>query len=65
MLLGVGALVLLAAMIPIFAGFSNIIGLIIIGIAVFEAWKLNRRVVLNIAGPFRVAGGATGAGTIG
>ena len=65
MLLGVGALMLLAAVIPIFAGFSNIIGLIIIGIAVFEAWKLNRRVVLNIAGPFRVAGGATGAGTIG
>jgi hypothetical protein len=65
MLLGVGALMLLAAMIPIFAGFSNIIGLIIIGIAVFEAWKLNRRVVLNITGPFRVAGRAPGAGTIG
>jgi len=65
MLLGIGALILLAAVIPIFAGFSNIIGLIIIGIAVFEAWKLNRRVVLNIAGPFRVGGGATGAGTIG
>jgi hypothetical protein len=64
-LLGTGQLLLMAAKIPILAGFSNIIGLIIIGIAVFEAWKLNRRVVLNIAGPFRVAGGATGAGTIG
>jgi hypothetical protein len=65
MLLGVGALIVLAAMIPIFAGFSNIIGLIIIGIAVFEAWKLNRRVALTITGPFRVAGRAPGAGTIG
>ena len=58
MLLGVGALVLLAAMIPIFAGFSNIIGLIIIGIAVFEAWKLNRRVALPVTGPYRVDDGA-------
>jgi|SRR5690349_23012207 len=64
-LLGVGALVLLAAMIPIFAGFSNIIGLLIIGIAVFEAWKLNRRVSLTITGPYRVAGGAQGAAAIG
>jgi hypothetical protein len=64
-LLGAGALVLLAAMIPIFAGFSNIIGLLIIGIAVFEAWKLNRRASLNITGPYRVAGGAQGATAIG
>jgi len=56
-LLGAGALVLMAAMIPILAGFSNIIGIIIIGIAVFEAWKLNRRVKLTITGPYRVAGG--------
>ena len=62
--LGVGALMLLAAIIPILAGFSNIIGLLIIGIAVFEAWKLNRRVVLQITGPYRVAGGAEGARAI-
>jgi len=64
-LLGIGALALLAAAIPILAGFSNIIGLLIIGIAVFEAWKLNRRVVLKITGPYRVAGGAEGASAIG
>ena len=58
-LLGAGALVLMAAMIPILAGFSNIIGIIIIGIAVFEAWKLNRRVKLTITGPYRVAAGAS------
>lgn len=55
-LLGIGALVLLAAIVPIAAGFSNIIGLLIIGIAVFEAWKLNRRVSLRITGPYRVGG---------
>jgi len=65
MLLGVGALMLLAAMIPIFAGFSNLIGLLIIGIAVFEAWKLNRRVTFTITGPYRVAGGAQAAGAVG
>ena len=64
-LLGIGALALLAAAIPILAGFSNIIGLLIIGIAVFEAWKLNRRLVLKITGPYRVAGGAEGARAIG
>ena len=53
-LVGIGALVLLAAIVPIAAGFSNLIGLLIIGIAVFEAWKLNRRVRLTIAGPYRL-----------
>ena len=60
-LVGIGALVLLAAIVPIAAGFSNLIGLLIIGIAVFEAWKLNRRVRLAIAGPFRVGTGPSGA----
>jgi hypothetical protein len=60
-LLGIGALVLLAAIVPIAAGFSNLIGLLIIGIAVFEAWKLNRRVRLVIAGPYRVGVGPSGA----
>ena len=60
-LLGIGALVLLAAIVPIAAGFSNLIGLLIIGIAVFEAWKLNRRVRLTIAGPYRLGAGPSGA----
>ena len=59
-LLGIGALVLLAAIVPIAAGFSNLIGLLIIGIAVFEAWKLNRRVRLTIAGPYRLGAGHSG-----
>ena len=60
-LLGIGAIVLLAAIVPIAAGVSNLIGLLIIGIAVFAAWKLNRRVRLVIAGPYRVGTGPSGA----
>jgi hypothetical protein len=36
---------------PFLAGFENIIGLVIIGIGLYEAWKLNRRQVLTITGP--------------
>jgi hypothetical protein len=53
--LGVVVLLLFAAVAPLLAGASNIIGLLIIGIAVFEAWKLNKRVQLDITGPFRLA----------
>jgi hypothetical protein len=37
---------------------SNIIGLVIIGIGVYQAWVLNKRAVLSIAGPFQVGGTA-------
>jgi hypothetical protein len=40
---------------PFLAGFQNIIGLLIIGFALWEAWKSNRRVPLAIAGPFALA----------
>jgi hypothetical protein len=36
---------------PFLAGFENIIGLVIIGIGLYEAWKLNRRTELTISGP--------------
>ena len=38
---------------PFLAGFENILGLLIIGFALFEAWRINRRV--PIQGPFRTA----------
>jgi len=37
---------------PIFGGFENLIGLVIIGIGLYEAWKLNRREEFAITGPF-------------
>ena len=42
---------------PFLAGTENIMGLIIIGIALYEAWKINRRVPLE--GPFRLAPSGT------
>jgi hypothetical protein len=61
--MALGLLLLLAARVPFLAGFSNVIGLIIIGVAVLQAWRLNRRITLNITGPYRVgAGGAESVG---
>jgi hypothetical protein len=55
---GAGAVVLalglvlgLAFAAPFLGGTSNIMGILIIGIGLYEAWKLNRRVPLS--GPFR------------
>jgi hypothetical protein len=42
----------LALAAPFLAGTSNIMGLIIIGIGLYEAWKLNR--APKLAGPFRL-----------
>jgi hypothetical protein len=39
---------------PILAGFENIIGMLIIGFALYEAWKINKRVKVEITGPFQV-----------
>jgi hypothetical protein len=51
---GVMVLFALAAALPFFAGIENAIGLLIIGIALYEAWKLNKRATLEITGPYRV-----------
>jgi hypothetical protein len=45
----------IALAMPFLAGASNFMGWIIIGIALYEAWKLNRR--LPITGPLRFGGG--------
>jgi hypothetical protein len=51
---------------PFRQGAQNFIGLLLIGIALYEAWKLNRRVRLDFQGPFKMgstlppAGGAGG-----
>jgi hypothetical protein len=40
---------------PFLEGFSNIIGIVIIGIALWEAWKINRRGNVEVSGPYRVS----------
>jgi hypothetical protein len=47
----IGVLVCVA---PFLAGFENIMGLIIIGIGLYEAWKLNRRTPFEMTGPHQV-----------
>lgn len=60
-LLAIGAIILLAAATPFLAGASNIIGILIIGFGLWEAWKINRRVDEVINGPFSVTpAGANG-----
>jgi hypothetical protein len=56
----------LALALPFLAGFKNIFGLVIIAIGLYEAWKINKRVKLDVTGPYHVAfrpSGATAPGT--
>ena len=39
---------------PFLAGMENIIGLLIIGFGLYQAWSLNRKTVLRVSGPFRI-----------
>lgn len=52
------ALVLLVGFIyalPFMAGLENILGILIIGFALFEAWKLNQKTELIVSGPHQVS----------
>jgi hypothetical protein len=48
--------------VPVIVGFQQPIGLFIIGFALWEAWKINRRVRLEITGPYSMGGGVIEAG---
>jgi len=53
----IGVVLLLAVLYaaPFLAGLENVIGILIIGFALYEAWKLNRRMELRVTGPHRVS----------
>ena len=59
-----GFVVVMSALaLPFLMGFDNAIGLLIIGFALYEAWKINKRVAIAIAGPFALGSApAPGAG---
>lgn len=40
---------------PFLAGIQNVLGILIIGFALYEAWKLNRRMELSVSGPHQVS----------
>lgn len=46
---------------PFLAGIENAIGLLIIGIAVYEAWKFNKKAELTITGPYQISARAAPA----
>jgi len=45
----------IALVVPFLTGKNDLIGIIVIGVALYEAWKLNRGVPMS--GPFRLGGG--------
>lgn len=52
--IGLLAILALAFALPFLAGIENIMGFIIIGIGLYEAWKFNRRQERIIDGPYQV-----------
>ena len=63
--LGLGLLLLIAYVAPVLVVFSDvsaIMGVIIIAIALYEAWKMNRRREPEITGPHRIGAGSAVAG---
>ncbi len=59
--LGIAVIIALLYAAPLLAGLKSPILLLILGIALYEAWKLNRRLALKLTGPYRV-GAAPAAG---
>ena len=44
---------------PFLAGLQNAIGILIIGFALYEAWKLNKKAELRVTGPYQLGAGPT------
>jgi hypothetical protein len=57
MLLATALITALAMVAPFLAGFDNIIGLLIIGFGLWEAWRLNKRSRLEVLGPYAISPG--------
>ena len=55
-LVAFAALLLLATALPIIAGFSSIISVVILGVGLMQAWRMNRAVNVTVSGPYRIAG---------
>ena len=60
---GVVALLALATAAPFLAGFENVLGILIIGFALYQAWQMNRRVPMTFTGPYAVGRGTGVSGS--
>ncbi len=63
MALAAAAILAIAMAAPFLAGFENIIGLLIIGFALWQAWSMNRRIEVTISGPFQADSADRAAGS--
>ena len=54
----ISGLIFAAYRLPFLRGFENVIGILIIGFGVYQAWQMNRGIALEIAGPHPLAPGA-------
>jgi hypothetical protein len=43
--------------VPFFGGAKNILGIIIIGFGLYQAWRMTGKAKLPLSGPYRVGGG--------
>lgn len=59
------AVVAIAFAAPFLMGFENIIGIVIIAIGLYEAWKINRKADRSVTGPFRIEDAASGGAPAG
>jgi DNA-directed RNA polymerase subunit RPC12/RpoP len=57
-----GILFVFALALPFLAGFDNIMGLVIIAIGLYEAWKVNKAAPFSVSGPFEVGVARTAVG---
>jgi hypothetical protein len=53
--------IVFCVILPVVVNLQNPIGLLIVGFALWEAWKINRRAKFVITGPYQVAPGASPA----
>ena len=58
---GLGLLLLIAMAAPFLAGFENIIGIAIIGFALYQAWQMNARRRVVFTGPYAIGGAQAAA----
>jgi hypothetical protein len=54
LLIRAGLLLVLAYSLPVLVGIQQPIGLLIVGFALWEAWKINRRMKVEFTGPYQV-----------
>lgn len=57
LLLAYAFVLAIACIAPFLGGFQNIMGLVIIAIGLYQAWRMNKGVALAFSGPFRVGAG--------